>query len=131
MDKQIIDGAIKIIQPVWESAVILAGEYSTKCGRGILTGEDFKYALKFCAINMTGKHNGTLFPELEEEDDDSDSDEEEEGEEEVDESDDPFTRYQGDDELMNKINTAVDGWDEWEPATPIEQLLKEAVNKND
>ena len=107
MDKQIIDGAIKIIQPVWESAVILAGEYSKKCGRGILTGEDFKYALKFCAINMTGKHNGTLFPELEEEED-SDSDEEEE--EEVDESDDPFTRYQGDDELMNKINTAVDGY---------------------
>ena len=128
MDNQIIDTAIKIIQPVWESAVILAWEYSKKCGRGILTGEDFQYALKFSAMNMVGKHNGTLFPEDEE---DSDEDSDDDGSiEEVDESEDPFTRYQGDDEFMNKINTAVDGWDEWDPANPIEILLKEAVNKN-
>lgn len=126
MEDQIIDTATDIIQPVWEGAMILAGEYSKKCGRSVLTGEDLIYAFKYCARNMVGKHMGTMFPELEEESDDD----EEEDLETVDESEEPFTRYSGDDKLMNDVNEAVDTWDDWVPRSPIESMLKDAVNKN-
>jgi len=129
MENQIIEHAITVIQPVWECALVLAGEYRKKCNREILTGDDFKYALKYSAMNLVGKHIGTLFPELEDEDEDEDEDEEDI--ETVDEDDEPFTRYVGDDKLMNDINESVDKWDEWQPFSPIEVMLKDAVNKND
>lgn len=127
MENQIIESAINVIQPVWESAMVLAGEYRKKCNREILTGDDFKYALKYSAMNLVGKHIGTLFPELEDEDDDDSVDDIET----VDEDDEPFTRYVGDDKLMNDINEAVDTWDAWEPTSSIETMLKDAVDKNE
>lgn len=127
MENQIIESAINVIQPVWESAMVLAGEYRKKCNREILTGDDFKYALKYSAMNLVGKHIGTLFPELQDEEDDDSLDDIET----VDEDDEPFTRYVGDDKLMNDINEAVDTWDSWEPASSIETMLKDAVDKNE
>lgn len=127
MENQIIESAINVIQPVWESAMVLAGEYKKKCNREILTGDDFKYALKYSAMNLVGKHIGTLFPELQDEEDDDSVDDIET----VDEDDEPFTRYVGDDKLMNDINEAVDTWDAWEPTSSIETMLKDAVDKNE
>ena len=127
MDNPIIESAINVIQPVWECAMVLAGEYRKKCNREILTGDDFKYALKYSAMNLVGKHIGTLFPELEDEEDDDSV----EDIETVDEDDEPFTRYVGDDKLMNDINEAVDTWDAWEPISSIETMLKDAVDKNE
>jgi hypothetical protein len=113
--------AIDIITPVMEGSVVLAGEYMKACGRRTLTAQDLQYALKYCICNMVGKHIGTLFPE------DSDS---ESGSdlEVVDEDDEPFVRYSGDDQLMNDINHAVDTWGEWEPSSPIEVMLRDSAN---
>ena len=99
MEEQIIKTATDIIQPVFESAIILAGEYMKACKRNILTGEDVQYALKYCSRNFVGKQIGTLFPEESSDSEDSDSDSE------VDEEDDPFIRYSGDDKLMNDIKS--------------------------
>ena len=123
MEQQFIDAAIGGITPVMESAVILAGEYCKACGRKTMTGGDFQYALRFSARNVTGRTQGTLFPELE----DSDSDEEEL--EVVDEDDEPFTRYTGDDPQMVAINEATDTWGDWVPASPLEQMIKSSVDK--
>ena len=125
MDNQVIDDAINILLPVLESSVVVAGDYSKKCGRTVLTAMDMNYAIRYCTRNVTGNHIGTLFPDIEED--------EEPGEEEletVDEDEEPFTRYSGDDDLMKSINEAYDTWDQWEPHTPMEQMLKEAVDKN-
>jgi len=124
MEEQFIKSATDIIQPVFESAIILAGEYMKACKRNILTGEDVQYALKYCSRNFVGKQIGTLFPEEDEESEEEDSEEEE-----VDEEDDPFIRYSGDDKLMNDINQAVDSWDEWIPTSPAEHMLKDSVDK--
>ena len=91
-----------------------------------MTGADLQYALRYCAINITGRHVGSLFPEIYEKD--SDSDEEEI--ETVEENEDDFTRYSGDNELYNKVNDAFDNWDSWIPSSPIEEMLKKAVDKN-
>ena len=125
MEDQIINDAINILLPVIESSVVIAGEYSKKCGRTVLTSSDMKYALRYCARNVTGNHVGTLFPDI---DEDEEPDEEEL--ETADEDDEPFTRYTGDDHLMNSVNEACDTWEQWEPQTPMEQMLKEAVDKN-
>lgn len=125
MEEQIIEQSFQIIQPVIESSIILAGEYMKKCGRTILTGEDMEYAMKYCARNVVGKHIGTMFPEIEQ---DADSDEEYNSDEECDEEDDPFTRYQGDDTLMNDVNTAHDTWKDWEPSNPTERMLKNSID---
>ena len=120
---EIINSAIDVITPVMESAVILAGEYMKMCGRGTLTSLDLQYAMKYCARNVVGLETGTLFPELE--DDESDSDLEI-----VDEEDEPFTRYSGDNQLMNDINQSVDTWSEWIPMSPIETMLKDSINNS-
>lgn len=126
MEDQIINASIDILLPVMESAMILAAEYTKACNRTIMTGADLQYALRYCAINITGRHVGSLFPEIYEKD--SDSDEEEI--ETVEENEDDFTRYSGDNELYNKVNDAFDNWDSWIPSSPIEEMLKKAVDKN-
>ena len=125
IEQQIIKTATDIIQPVMESAMILAGHYCKACERSTLTGEDMKYCMKYAARNLVGKQIGTLFPEDEDEDEDSESDD---SIEVVDEEDEPFTRYTGDDKLMNDINQASDTWNDWIPSSPMESMLKDSIN---
>jgi hypothetical protein len=81
-----------------------------------------KYGLRYAARNVTGKVTGSIL---------SSSDDEEDDEwEEVDEELEQFRRYEGDDELMNSINMAYDTWDEWIPDSPIEKILKNAIDHN-
>lgn len=127
MEEQLINSSIDIILPVMESAMILAAEYSKACGRDVLTGMDMQYALKYCAMNVTGRQIGTLFPEIYEDESDSENEEEIET---VEENENDFTRYSGDNELYNRVNDAVDTWDDWVPSSPIEELLKKSVDKN-
>ena len=126
IEQQIIKSATDIIQPVVESAMILAGHYCKACGRSTLTGEDMKYCMKYAARNFVGKQIGTLFPEDEE--DESESGSETDSLEVVDEEDEPFTRYTGDDSLMNDINQASDTWSDWIPSSPMESMLKDSIN---
>ena len=127
MEEQIIDSAVNIILPVMESAMVLAADYSKACNRTFVTSMDMKYALRYCAINVTGRQVGSLFPEIYEKESDSD---EEDDLEIVEETEGDFTRYEGDNDLYNKVNDAFDKWDEWEPYSPVEKMLKDAVNKN-
>lgn len=123
------EAAINIITPVIETSVIVAGEYMKKCNRTLLTSKDMEYALKYCARNVIGKHIGTLFPDLKEEDSEDDSDEDS-LEDMEDEEDEPFTRYTGDDEIMIKVNECYDSWENWDPSSPAEIMLKNAIDKN-
>lgn len=127
MEDQIVDTAIDSFTPVMEAAVILAGEYCKACGRSTMTAGDVQYALRYSARNVTGRTQGTLFPELQEGADDSD--EEVSDVEEVDEDDEPFTRYQGDDPQMLAINECYDTWNTWVPASPLEQMIKSSIDK--
>jgi len=127
MEEQIIDSAVNIILPVMESAMILAADYSKACNRTFVTSMDMKYALRYCAINITGRQVGSMFPEIYEKESDSD---EEDDLEIVEETEGDFTRYEGDNDLYIRVNDAFDKWDEWEPYSPVEKMLKDAVNKN-
>ena len=124
MEEQIIKTATELIQPVFESAIVMAGHYVKECGRNTITSQDVQYSLKYCARNLVGKHIGTLFPEDDESGSDSDD-----SFTEIDEDEEPFTRYSGDDKLMNDVNNAVDTWDAWIPESPIEIMLKDSVDK--
>lgn len=122
MEEEIIQAGINIITPVLESAIVLAGNYAKMSGRDTLTGTDLEYALKFCARHVTGKHIGTMFPELQQESD-SESDGEDSDSEEP-----PFTRYSGDDETLNRVNECYDTWDDWVPLNPTEEMLKKSID---
>jgi hypothetical protein len=115
------DAAFEILKPVIESAMIVSAQYCKACGRSTVTARDVVYGMMFSARNVTGRQIGSLFPEIYEED----SDEEEE--EEIDDEDEPWTRYEGSDETMNQVNACADSWDSWEPESPIEHLLKQAI----
>ena len=125
MDIQFIKSAFDVMTPVLESSMILAAEYTNGCGRSTVTARDMNYAMKYAARNLVGKQIGTLFPELYNE---SDSEDDDEPIEEVDEDDEPFTRYSGDIQLLNDINQAVDTWAEWEPIGLAEILLRDSIN---
>lgn len=118
------DAAIDLLLPVMESAMVLASHYAKACGRDTVTGKDVAYGLMYAVRNVTGRQVGSLFPEAY---DDEDSDEEEL--EEVDESEEPFTRYEGDEEIFVNMNRCADTWDSWEPESPIERMLKLATDK--
>ena len=121
--------AMDIFLPVMESAVVLAAHYCKAAGRDCVQGDDMRLGLMFAARNVAGKHLGTLYPEVYE---DEDEDEDEDSSEWVtDEDEEPaWTRYEGaDDEVARKMNECADTWDEWEPETPAERALKNAVDK--
>ena len=118
------EAAVDLLLPVMESAMILASHYAKACGRDTVTGKDVAYGLMYAVRNVTGRQVGSLFPEAY---DEEDSDEEEL--EEVDESEEPFTRYEGDEEIFVNMNRCADTWDSWEPESPIERLLKLATDK--
>lgn len=117
-----------LMLPVMEQGVLLAGEYCKACGRDIILPEDMEYGMKYCAMYTVGKHIGSFFPEIYDEDEDEDEDDIEE----VD-SDDcpPFEKYSGDDTRFIEVNEAVERWDSWVPQSPLEQMLKNAINSNE
>jgi hypothetical protein len=119
------DAAIDLLLPVMESSMVLASHYAKACGRDTVTGKDVAYGLMYAVRNVTGRQVGSLFPEAYE----SGSDEEEDELEEVDESEEPFTRYEGSEELFVNMNRCADTWDSWEPTSPIETMLKSAADK--
>tara|TARA_B110000977_G_scaffold180652_1_gene240522 strand:- start:2160 stop:2543 length:384 start_codon:yes stop_codon:yes gene_type:complete len=123
MDDRYIEAAVNSIQPVLEGSILLAAGYSKKCGRDFVTATDFDYALKYATRNLIGKHTGTLFPELDSDDDPDDI-------ELVEETEDSFTRYDGPDELMNRVNECYDTWDQWEPDSILEKMMCDSIKKN-
>ena len=128
MEQQFIDTAINILQPVMESAMVLSAEYAKACNRSFVTSMDLKYAMRYCAMNTVGKYSGSLFPEIYTSDESSDEEDEIET---VEETENDFTRYSGDDETFNKMNEAFDTWEEWVPYSPIEKMLKDAIDKQE
>ena len=116
--------AIDIFLPVLESSVVLAAHYAKATGRDCVTAQDMCYGLMYAARTITGKQVGSLFPEIYDE-----SDEEEE-EDENEEEEEQWIRYEGtDNEHAIKMNECADTWDAWEPESPAEAALKNAVNK--
>ena len=118
---------MEIFLPVMESATVLAAHYAKACGRDIVLAQDMNIGLMYAARNVTGKQIGTLFPEIyEESDSESDSGSwETASDEEI-----VWARYDGaDDEMAIKMNECADTWDSWEPETPAEGAIKNAVEK--
>ena len=128
MVDQYMKSMIDIMTPVMEQSMILAAEYSKACGREILLPEDLEYAMKYCAMYTVGQTIGSIMPEIY---DEEMSDDEEEEEEEDDENLPDFVRYSGDDERFLLMNQAYDRWDSWEPQSPVEEMLKNAINSNE
>jgi hypothetical protein len=129
---ELIKSAVDILTPVMEGSMVLAAHYAKACGRDTVTALDVKYAMRYGARNMVGKHFGTLFPELQGSDSDSGSGSGSGSDmEEVDEAEEPFTRYTGSDPQLLAVNEAYDTWDQWEPHSPVEKMLKNAIDQNE
>jgi hypothetical protein len=127
MVEQYIETMTNILLPVMEKSTLLAAEYSKACGRDVIVSEDMEYAMKYCAMYKVGESIGSTMPEIYEEELT-----EEEGEEDVDPEDCPeFVRYSGTDPTFLQVNEAFDRWDTWEPQSPIEHMLKNAINSNE
>jgi hypothetical protein len=124
MEEAIENSAMDILLPVMESSMILASHYTKACGRDTVTGNDVAYGLMYAARNVTGRQIGSLFPEVYDEESSSDEDIEV-----VNEEEEPFTRYEGSEELFVNMNKCADTWESWEPTSPIEHTLKKAVDK--
>jgi len=40
-------------------------------------------------------------------------------------------RYSGEDPTFRQMNEACDRWDTWVPQSPVEEMLKNAINSNE
>ena len=115
-----------IFLPVLESSVVLASHYAKATGRDCVTAQDICYGLMYAARTITGKQVGSLFPEIY----DEESDEEDEEDEDEEDEEEHWIRYEGtDNEHAIKMNECADTWDSWDPESPAERALKNAVNK--
>ncbi len=128
----VLNSAIEIFKPVMESATVLAAHYAKACGRDVVLSQDMHMGMMFAARNVTGRHVGSLFPEIYDEESQSDSDGDSESSwETVSDSELVWTRYEGQDEQALAMNVCADSWDSWEPETPAERALKNAIDKMD
>lgn len=129
-----MEAAIEIFKPVMESATILAAHYAKACGRDIVLSQDMHMGMMYAARNVTGRQIGSLFPEIYEEesqtDSDSDGSDDSSSWETASDSELVWTRYEGsDDQTALDMNTCADTWETWEPETPAERALKNAIDK--
>lgn len=140
-EESLTSAAIDIFLPVLESALIYASHYCKATGRNTVTSDDMRYGWRYAARVTLGNKLGSFFPEIYDEDSDKslDSDEEEESWADMaDEADEPFVRYTGegdgeiapDHELLLKMNEVHDTWDSWEPETPAERMIKNAIDSS-
>jgi len=128
MENGIIEAYISVIQPVMETAMVMAGHYAKACDRTCVTSKDLIYCLKYCAMNKVGDNVGSLFPDIYDSTD-SDSDSVEELDE--DHPDNVFSRYEGEEPIYIEINNAADNWDTWSPTCSAEELLKSAIDSQE
>ena len=134
----ILESALDIFRPVMESATVMAAHYAKACGRDVVLQEDMRMGMMYAARYVTGRQLGSLFPEIYEESSDSRSessgdpyDSDSSGSwETVSDSELVWTKYEGtEDEQALKMNECADTWDAWEPGSPAERALKNAVDK--
>jgi hypothetical protein len=124
----IINSAIEIFQPVMESATVFAAHYAKACGRDVVLSQDMHMGMMYAARKITGRQVGSLFPEIYREDSGTESDSD--SWETVSDEELVWTRYDGQDEQMAlEMNACADTWAEWEPETPVEGALKNAIDK--
>lgn len=122
LEEAVACAATRMLIPCLEAAAIVASEYSRLCQREVVTSKDFEYSLKFAARHVLGNQTETLFPEADDEEDDADE------VLSVDESEEVWTRYEGDDERLQMVNRAAETWDDWVPSTPLEAALKRSID---
>ena len=126
----VLNSAIEIFKPVMESATVLAAHYAKACGRDVVLSQDMHMGMMFAARYVTGRQVGSLFPEIYEESTDSCSESDSEDSwETVSDSELEWTLYEGQDEQALAMNACAASWDSWEPETPAEHALKNAVDK--
>ena len=114
------EAAFDILIPVMEFAMYSAAKYANACSRNTVTAMDMQYGMKYAARNYVGKQFGSHF--------ESESDESDESESEYESDEDDFTRYTGDDEIIQDMNSCFDSWDGWAPESPAEIMLKQAID---
>ena len=126
------------------NAVTNATEYSTICKRNGITKEDIRYALIFEVFEFLKNPNLTTeLKNMEEELECMEDEDDEENWEDVSEDsnivpDDEvevFKRINIEDvdeenkDFVTKMHNYYDNWDKWVPQTPIEKILRDAINK--
>lgn len=137
------EAAMNIFLPVMESAMVYAAHYCKSCGRNTITSMDMSYGWRYAARITTGNKLGSFFPEVYDDSDSSSTEEDsDDSSTELDEEDndsstelgeeEEFTRYTGEtDELCIKMNEMYDTWKDWDPETPAEKMIKNAVDSSD
>jgi hypothetical protein len=130
-----LNSAIEIFKPVMESATVLAAHYAKACGRDVVLSQDMHLGMMYAARNVTGRQVGSLFPEIYAEsqsDSDSDSDSDSGSWETVSDSELVWEKYEGtEDKTALDMNACAESWASWEPETPAERALKNAIDKMD
>ena len=126
------------------NAITTASKYVTHCGRNGVSKEDIQYALKYEVFEFLNR--STMLDDIKQATEDyhqyiesldiSDEDEDELNsiiipDDEVDE----FKRIDLDliddtnKEFIDKIHTHYDNWESWIPDTPLNKILKNAIDK--
>ena len=128
MEAEVPQSISDLLLPVLEAGTVLASHYAKACGRDVVTSQDMQIGLMYAARNVAGKQMGSLYPEIYEDEEEEEWETDSEGI--VDDSEgNEFTRYTGTEDLMVKMNDCFDTWADWNPESPLEVSLKNAVDK--
>ena len=122
MSDTIVNTGLDLVNQLLEYAISNACTYAKSTGRENMSGQDIIIALQYEAHEFPYRQS-----ETNEDEDQSDSEDDNEFSDNEDE-DDVFTKSYSDDPLIQKMNYYHDTWDSWNPETPIECTLKNAVD---
>jgi histone H3/H4 len=129
------------------NAISNASKYVTHCGRNGVSKIDINYALKYEVFEFLNNKNinddiqkatedyHDYLEELDEEESDDASNAEDESFIIPDEEVDEFARINpelicdGNREFIEKFHKHYDNWDSWVPESPLDKILKNAINK--
>lgn len=145
-DNGTVTTVIALLRVFALDASTIAGKYAEAHGRNVVTGNDMRSALMYCARTFFEQEDGTLATRVHEEvvrmndEEEGEESEESEDDEEYDDSDseknedDEGTGETGGGEngenprLVQHVNAIVKTWHLWCPEDPVHQLIKRAID---
>ena len=149
-DNGTVTTVIALLRVFALDASTIAGKYAEAHGRSVVTGNDMRSALMYCARTFFEQEDGTLATRVQEEvvrmneEEEGEESEESEADEEHDNGDEDSESEKSEDDeetgetgggehgenprLVRHVNAIVETWHLWCPEDPVHQLIKRAID---
>lgn len=128
-----IQTTFALLRAFQKDAIVVAGRYAVAQRRRVVSAEDMRRALKYCARTFFERDDKTLAETVERERCEMEEEGEEEGEEEAgeegEEEGEDLVASESDVTLARHVDTIVATWEQWSPTDHVHRQMKHAIDR--